>query len=127
MEAEVRVIAESRPDALAVPKKAVFSEPLDDDARFVYVVVDGQEPRKRSVAVGRANDELVEIAAGLSLAEVILTEKPKADEKPKGNDKAAENGESKEGEKPADAKPPAADAKPAEKPAVATPAAPAKG
>jgi hypothetical protein len=123
MEAEVRVIAESRPDALAVPKKAVFSEPLDDDARFVYVAVEGQEPRKRSVAVGRANDEFIEIAAGLSLGEVILTEKPKADEKPTGTAKPTGNGESKAAEQPADAKPPAADAKPA----VAPPAAPAKG
>lgn len=127
MEADARVIVESRPDALAVPKKAVFSEPLDDDARFVYVATDGQEPRKRSVAVGRANDELIEITAGLSLGDVILTEKPKADEKPKGTDKAAGNGDSKDVEKPAESKPPAADAKPAEKPAAATTAAPAKG
>jgi len=121
MEADARVIVESRPDALAVPKKAVFSEPLDDDSRFVYVVENNQEPRKRSVAVGRANDELVEITAGLSLGDVILTEKPKADEKPKGTDKATGDGETKGAEKPVDAKPPADDAKPAEKPAAVPP------
>jgi multidrug resistance efflux pump len=120
MEAEVRVIAESRPDALAVPKKAVFSEPLDDDARFVYVAVEGREPRKRSVAVGRAGDELIEITAGLSLGEVILVERPRLEEKPK-----AER-ESKGGEKPAEAQQPAA-AKPAEKAAAESPPPPAKG
>jgi len=119
MEAEVRVIAESRPDALAVPKKAVFSEPLDDDARFVYVAVEGQEPRKRSVAVGRANDEFIEITAGLSLGEVILTEKPKTEDKPKAEDKP------KVEDKPADAK--QSEPKPAEKPAAATPQPAAKG
>jgi len=123
MEAEARVVAESRPDALAVPRKMVFSEPLDDDARFVYVAVDGPEPRKRTVAVGRANDEFIEISAGLSFGEVILAEKPKADDKPKGEDKSKDDDESRNAEKPADVKQPAA----AGKPAAATPPSPAKG
>ena len=123
MEAEARVIAESRPDALAVPRKMVFSEPLDDDARFVYVAVDGPEPRKRTVAVGRANDEFIEISAGLSFGEVILAEKPKADDKPKGEEKSKDDDASRNAEKPADVKQPAA----AGKPAAATPPSPAKG
>jgi len=108
MEAEVRVIAESRPDAVAVPRKAVFSEPLDDDARFVYIAGgEGQEPRKRSVAAGRANDELVEITAGLAFGEEILLEKPKpdagkAESRPKAEAKPAETttGDAKQAEKP---------------------------
>ena len=124
MEAEVRVIAESRPEALAVPKKAVFSEPLDDDARFVYVAAgDGTPAQKRTVAVGRANDELVEITAGLSFGEDILLEKPKGDDKPK----AAERPEPDAKAKPAPQGAP--DQKPAAQPAGApAPAqAPPKG
>ena len=89
MEAEVRVTAEQKAEALAVPKKAVFTEELDDEQRFVYVAVAGQEPVKRTVAVGRANDELVEITAGLAVGEEILLEKPTA-KKPSETAKPAE-------------------------------------
>lgn len=131
MEAEVRVIAESRPEAMAVPKKAVFAEPLDDDTRFVYVAGgDGKPAWKRSVAVGRANDELVEITAGLSYGDVILLEKPKGDDPAKSDEKPAPDDASKGEAKPkadekqkADEKPEtaakaAAEPKPAEKPAA---------
>jgi len=101
MEADVRVIAESRPEALAVPKKAVFSEPLDDDARFVYVAGgDGKLAQKRTVAVGRANDELIEITAGLAFGDVILLDKPKSDDTPKSDEKAKPDDKPKAEEKP---------------------------
>jgi len=78
MEAEVRVIAANEPALLAIPKKAVFAEDLDDEKKFVYVVAAaGKEPQKRTVATGRANDEVVEITAGLAAGEQILLEKPK--------------------------------------------------
>ena len=79
MEAEIRVIADHKADALAVPKKAVFVEEAADEKRYVYIAAaEGREPVKRSVAVGRSNDELVEITAGLSVGEEILLEKPGA-------------------------------------------------
>jgi len=114
MEAEVRVTAEQKAEALAVPKKAVFTEELDDEQRFVYVAVAGKEPAKRTVAVGRANDELVEITAGLAVGEEILLEKPPA---PKPA----------EAPKPADAAKPAEPAKTdaAKEPAAADAAKPA--
>ncbi len=124
MEAEVRVVAESRPDALAVPKKAVFSEPLDDEARFVYVVSrDGKdkEPRKRSVAVGRANDESIEITAGLAFGEEILLERPKPDEKPKSEDKPPTDAKAKTEEKPPVEAKPAPEQTGTVKPAAAAP------
>jgi len=114
MEADVRVIAESRPEALAVPKKAVFSEPLDDDARFVYVAGgDGKLAQKRTVAVGRANDELIEITAGLAFGDVILLDKPKSDDTPKSDEKAKPDDKPKAEEKPE----PAVKAAPAPAPA----------
>lgn len=79
MEADVRVIAVNEPAVIAVPKEAVFTEELDDDKRFVYVVAGGggKKPAKRSVATGRSNSDLVEITAGLTEGEQILLEKPK--------------------------------------------------
>ncbi|MBN2577600.1 MAG: hypothetical protein JXB10_01235 [Pirellulales bacterium] len=64
-------------DALVVPPKAVFSEPEDDDDRYVYVL-DGQgKPEKRSVTVGRETNQQVEIRKGLRAGDKILLEKPK--------------------------------------------------
>jgi hypothetical protein len=115
MEAEIRVTAEQKAETLAVPKKAVFTEDLDDDQRFVYVAVAGKEPVKRTVAVGRANDELVEITAGLALGEEILLEKPAA-AKPAEAAKPSEPAKTDAAKEPAaaDAAKPAATDKPAE-------------
>jgi HlyD family secretion protein len=102
MEAEVRVTAVAKPEALAIPRKAVFTDELDDGQRYVWIVAgEGKEPVKRTVSVGRANDELAEITVGLSVGEEILLEKPSA--------KAAAKPAAKAEQKPAD--------KPAEKPA----------
>lgn len=106
MEADVRVTAESKAEALAIPKKAVFADELDDEQRFVYVVAAGREPAKRTVAVGRANDELIEIAAGLAVGEEILLEKPPAP-KPAEAAKANEPAKAAETQKPADVAKPA--------------------
>ena len=126
MEAEVRVTAEQKAEALAVPKKAVFTEELDDEQRFVYVAVAGKEPAKRTVAVGRANDELVEITAGLAVGEEILLEKPPAP-KPAEAPKPADAAKPAEPAKPADAAKPAEPAKTdaAKEPAAADAAKPA--
>jgi HlyD family secretion protein len=106
MEAEVRVTAEQKADALAIPKKGLFTDDLDDDQRFVYVVAAGKQPLKRTVAVGRSNDELVEITAGLAVGEEILLEKPSAP-KPAEAAKADEPAKTAEAPKPADAAKPA--------------------
>jgi HlyD family secretion protein len=116
MEAEVRVTAEQRADALAIPKKGLFTDDLDDDQRFVYVVTAGKEPVKRTVAAGRSNDELVEITAGLAVGEEILLEKP-GTPKPTETAKASEPAKVAESPKPADA------VKPAEPAQEAAPAA----
>jgi HlyD family secretion protein len=79
MEAEVRVTADQRPEVLAVPRKGVFTDEFDGGRRYVLVVTGtGKEPMKRVVSVGRSNEELTEITAGLSVGEEILLEKPPA-------------------------------------------------
>jgi multidrug efflux pump subunit AcrA (membrane-fusion protein) len=117
MEAEIRVIAAHEPALLAIPKKAVFTEDLDDEKKFVYVVAAaGKEPQKRTVATGRANDELVEITAGLAAGEQIFLEKPKPVTTKPAEPTAAKPAEKKP--EPAEKKPEPAERKPepAEKP-----------
>ena len=113
MEAEVRVTAEQKAETLAVPKKAVFAEDLDDEQRFVYLAVAGKEPVKRTVAVGRTNDELVEITAGLAVGEEILLEKPAA-AKPAETAKETAKADAPKEPAAADATKPAAADKPTE-------------
>jgi len=77
MAADVRVVAARLPDAIAVPRKAVFADELDDSQRYVYVSAGaGKAPQRRPVAVGRSNDALVEVVAGLAPGDAILLEKP---------------------------------------------------
>ena len=79
MAADVRVVVARMPEATAVPKKGVFADDLDDARRHVFVWTGaGNPPQRRTVAVGRSNDTLVEITAGLAPGEVILLEKPAA-------------------------------------------------
>jgi HlyD family secretion protein len=129
MEAEVRVIAAHEPALLAIPRKAVFAEDLDDAKKFVYVVTAGREPQKRTVATGRANDDVIEITAGLTAGEQILLEKPKpATTKPAETtaEKPAEKSAAQPAEKksePAEKKPAPAENNPATADKPADPAA----
>jgi multidrug efflux pump subunit AcrA (membrane-fusion protein) len=117
MEADIRVVADFRPEVLAVPRKGVFTDDLDDAKRYVLVVPEaGQEPVKRTVAVGRSNDELTEITAGLAAGEEILLDKPTPARRDPASAKAEPPG------KPDAAKSPAA----ANTPAAVSPAAASK-
>ncbi|MFN9370206.1 MAG: HlyD family efflux transporter periplasmic adaptor subunit [Planctomycetia bacterium] len=115
MEAEVRVTADQRSDVLAVPRKAVFTDDFDGGRRYVLVFTGaGKEPMKRMVSVGRSNDELTELTAGLSVGEEILLEKP-APAKP-------ETAAAKPEAAPAKPEPVAPKPEPAKPEAAATPA-----
>lgn len=77
MTCKVTVKTYEKKDALTVPAKAVFSEPLDEDARYVHVVPAADaEAVKRSVTVGRASGDKVEILEGLEEGDTILLEEP---------------------------------------------------
>jgi hypothetical protein len=124
MEADVRVIADFRPEVLAVPRKAVFVDELDDAKRYVLVVTEtGKDPAKRTVAVGRSTDELTEITAGLAVGEEILLEKPgPARKEPAAKVESTPAAKADGTAKPDADKAPAA----ANTPASTTPAAPSK-
>jgi multidrug efflux pump subunit AcrA (membrane-fusion protein) len=116
MEAEVRVTADQRAEVLAVPRKAVFTDEFDGGRRYVLVSTGvGKEPMKRTVTVGRSNDELTEITAGLSVGEEILLEKPPA---PKPDTTAAKPEPTAKPDAP---KPDAAKPEPPKPDAAATP------
>lgn len=66
-----------REDAVVVPAKAIFSEELDPDSQYVYVVrKDGDGYEKRPVRVGERAGDKCEVLSGLREGEEILLEKP---------------------------------------------------
>ena len=76
MKCSIKVSAYSRTDALAVPKSIVFSEEVDDDQKYVYVLAEEGEPRKQSVEVGETSGDRVEILSGVSAGDKLLLKKP---------------------------------------------------
>jgi len=65
-------------DALTAPAVAVFSDPLDEEKRHVYVAKPDQQSEKRPVTVGRTSAGKVEILKGLEEGEKILLKEPDA-------------------------------------------------
>lgn len=76
MTAEIKLTAYYNAAAVQAPASAVFTEPSDENARFVYVVGDDGKPQKRTVKVGHKQGDQIEIVSGLSAGEKILLEKP---------------------------------------------------
>jgi multidrug efflux pump subunit AcrA (membrane-fusion protein) len=79
MACTAKLVPWKKADDLAVPSKAVFSDDLDVQRRFVYVVAKkaGAKAEKREVTLGKRNDKQVEILSGLHAGEEILLERPK--------------------------------------------------
>lgn len=78
MTGTLRFLVYVKEDALVVPAKAVFSEELDPEQRYVYVVK-GEGHEKRPVKVGEQAEDKVEILGGLKEGEEILLQKPPSD------------------------------------------------
>ncbi len=70
--ARIRMTVDERPNALAVPAAAIGE---DDDARYVYVVVDEQLER-RTVETGVTRGPWTEITEGLEEGEIVLATNP---------------------------------------------------
>ncbi len=77
MNCTVKVTPYLKKSALVAPASAVFSEKLDDDKRYVYLVREGKEPRKQPVTVGKKSGDKIEILEGLDNGDEILKEEPK--------------------------------------------------
>ena len=74
-----RKMNRSASDALAVQKKAVFTDQQFDDRQFVYLASEIGEPVKRYVTIGKKTTEKAEVLEGLSEGDTILLEEPKTD------------------------------------------------
>jgi membrane fusion protein (multidrug efflux system) len=69
MFATVRIITDSRKDALIIPKKALLLETDDDDC---YVVRDGKAVRQR-IELGYTDGDRVQVLAGLDEGDRVIT------------------------------------------------------
>ncbi|NNC76638.1 MAG: efflux RND transporter periplasmic adaptor subunit, partial [Woeseiaceae bacterium] len=69
MFAQVSVTLEVKPDALMVPEQAIW--PIGQD-KTVFVVEDGKAMQK-TVTLGQRQDGMVEIVAGLSSGDEVVT------------------------------------------------------
>ncbi len=76
MACTVKLVPYQKPDALAVPATAVFTEELDDDKQYVYQPNKDGKPEKRSVTIGKTSGGKTEILAGLQEGDEILLDKP---------------------------------------------------
>jgi RND family efflux transporter MFP subunit len=72
-----KLVAYRTSEALTVPSSAVFSDEDREGRKFVYLVGRSGKAKRRSVVVGKKNDDRVEILKGLDAGEKILQEKPK--------------------------------------------------
>ena len=80
MTCSLKLLAYENAEALMVPTAAVFAEDADEDARYVWLAVDGADPVKRPVEVGRAKGDQLEITEGLAADDVILLDEPSSDD-----------------------------------------------
>ena len=76
MKCEVKFVPYKNEKALVVPTKAIFSNEIDEDQKYVYVKTTGDKSEKRVVAVGKESGDNTEILSGLKAGEEILLEKP---------------------------------------------------
>lgn len=76
MSCEVRLAPVAKADAIAVPTKAVFSDDLDENRKYVLIAEKNKPDARHEVTVGRANDSHTEILTGLQAGDQIKLEKP---------------------------------------------------
>ncbi|MFP4056769.1 MAG: HlyD family efflux transporter periplasmic adaptor subunit [Candidatus Brocadiia bacterium] len=76
MTCKARLVAYQQEDALVVPSKAVFADPLDPHETFVALHTADGGSRKQPVACGRKTEEQTEILDGLKEGDVVFLQKP---------------------------------------------------
>jgi len=79
MTCKVKCLGYAKRNALTLPPKAVGSDPIDEDKRFVMVLGKDGEQKKRPVTVGKEVDEAVEILKGLKEGDEVLAAYPDGD------------------------------------------------
>lgn len=64
-------------EALAIPASALFTDELDDQKQYVYLLAKDGKSKRQPVTAGKKSDDRVEIVQGLTAGDRILLEKPK--------------------------------------------------
>jgi len=81
MTCTIRLVPYLNKEALTIPASALFTDELDDQKHYVYLLANDGKPKKQPVTAGKKSDDRVEIVQGLAAGDRILLEKPKdADE-----------------------------------------------
>ena len=78
MTGKLRLVQFSEKNVIAVPSSAVFADEENANLRYVYVSVEGAEPRKQTVEVGLSSASRTHIKSGLQAGDKILLAKPEA-------------------------------------------------
>jgi multidrug efflux pump subunit AcrA (membrane-fusion protein) len=88
MSCKVKVVTYDKEKVLTVPKKAVQTDKLDEEQKYVWLVdsTDAKaKPVRRDVKLGRSSGDDVEVLSGLKKDDVVSLE----DESKKDDDAAA--------------------------------------
>jgi len=76
MTGKLRLVLFSEKEAIAVPSTAVFADEDNTNLRYVYITVEGAEPRQQPVEVGLSSATKTHIKSGLQAGDKILLTKP---------------------------------------------------
>jgi multidrug efflux pump subunit AcrA (membrane-fusion protein) len=76
MTGKVRLVQFSAKDVITVPSSAVFTEDENPNQHYVYVSVEGTEPRQQPVEIGFSSVTKTHIKSGLQAGDKILLTKP---------------------------------------------------
>ena len=77
MTCNVKFVPYSKKSAIAVPSKAVFTDEIDDDLKYVLLIGKDGSQEKRTVTVGKKSSNKTEILKGLKEGDIIALSKPK--------------------------------------------------
>lgn len=77
MSCTIKLVPYLNKDALTIPAAALFTDELDEQEQYVYVLPKDGKPKKQVVTAGKKSDDRVEIVKGLQAGDRILLEKPK--------------------------------------------------
>lgn len=76
MACSIKVTPYRRDDALTLPASAVFTDELDEDRHYVYLVGPRLAPTRRDVKIGPKTEQRVVILEGLHAGDEVLQQKP---------------------------------------------------
>jgi HlyD family secretion protein len=76
MTGQVKITSYYKPDALLAPAKGVFTDDLDEEQKYVLVILADGKHERRNVSIVKTTDKWAEIGDGLVVGDKILLEKP---------------------------------------------------